>query len=128
MGLEVRVADGLPELRADQVQLQQVLLNLLVNAVDAMQGLSGRPRRIVVEVRADPACGVLFAVEDSGPGVPAGQAAALFDAFYSTKTDGLGMGLAISKSIIENHGGSLWLDASGPDGSRFAFCIPVAQP
>jgi len=128
VGLEVRVADGLPELRADQVQLQQVLLNLLVNAVDAMQGVSGRARRIVVEVRADPACGVLFAVEDSGPGIPAGQAASLFDAFYSTKTDGLGMGLAISKSIIENHGGSLWLDASGPDGSRFAFCIPVARP
>lgn len=120
--LEVRIAAVLPELRADQVQLQQVLLNLLVNAIDAMQG---EVRRIVIDVHADPACGLLFAVEDSGPGVPAGQAAAIFEAFYSTKTDGLGMGLAISKSIIENHGGTLWLETSGTQGARLAFCIPA---
>ncbi len=123
--VEVRIAPLLPVLKADQVQLQQVILNLLVNAIDALRGQDARPRRIVVEVREAPAGGVLFAVQDSGPGIPAEIAAAIFEPFHSTKSDGLGMGLAISKSIVEHHGGTLWLDTSGADGARFAFCIPV---
>ncbi len=123
--VDVQVPGGLPHLLADQVQLQQVMLNLLVNAIDAMRHQDSRARHILVEVRHDPACGVLFSVGDSGPGVPAEKAAEIFEPFYSTKSDGLGMGLAISRSIVENHGGRLWLDASGKEGSCFAFCIPV---
>lgn len=123
--LEVNISPRLPVLRADQVQLQQVILNLLVNAIDALRGQDARPRRIVVDVREEHECGVLFSVQDSGPGVPAEIAAAIFEPFHSTKSDGLGMGLAISKSIVEHHGGTLWLDASAADGARFAFCIPV---
>jgi len=123
--VEVSIAPQLPVLKGDQVQLQQVILNLLVNAIDAMRSQEGRARRIVVEVRPDPACGMLFSVEDSGPGVPDEIAAAIFEPFHSTKSDGLGMGLAISKSIVESHGGTLWLDASGAGGARFAFCIPA---
>lgn len=124
--VEVRISPQLPELWGDQVQLQQVILNLLVNAIDALRAQEGRDRRIAVEVREDPARGLLFSVEDSGPGVPPEISAAIFEPFHSTKNDGLGMGLAISRSIVENHGGALWLDASGPEGSRFAFSIPVA--
>ena len=126
--VELRLAPDLPDLLGDQVQLQQVVLNLLVNAVDAMRLEDGRPRRIVIAVQESPACGLLFTVEDSGPGIPESMSSAIFEAFCSTKSDGLGMGLAISKSIIENHGGSLWLDASGPKGARFAFCLPVSSP
>jgi PAS domain S-box-containing protein len=127
VAVELHLAPALPELLGDQVQLQQVILNLLVNAVDAMRPLAGRPRRIIVGVHESPACGLLFTVDDSGPGIPADMAGAIFEAFCSTKADGLGMGLAISKSIIEHHGGSLWLDASGAQGARFAFCLPVSS-
>jgi len=123
--IDLHIPASLPDLQGDQVQLQQVILNLLVNAIDAMRNQDDRARRIVVDVREDPACGVLFSVEDSGPGVPSEKAMAIFEPFYSSKSDGLGMGLAISKSIVENHGGTLWLDASSADGARFAFCIPV---
>ena len=123
--VEVHIADGLPGLVADQVQLQQVILNLLVNAIDAMRGQEGNARKITVDVRADERRGVLFSVEDSGPGVPPDQSATIFEPFHSTKVDGLGMGLAISKSIVENHGGELKLASSGSDGSRFTFRIPV---
>lgn len=126
VSVEIRLPPSLPDLQGDQVQLQQVILNLLVNAVDAMRHQEGRLRRIVVGIQESPACGLLFTVEDSGPGIPADMAAAIFEPFCSTKRDGLGMGLAISKSIIENHGGSLWLDASGAQGSRFAFCLPLS--
>lgn len=124
----IAIEPGLPELLGDKVQLQQVILNLLVNAVDAMRTQAGRPRRIVVSVTASASGGVLFSVEDSGPGVPAAMTESIFDAFCSTKRDGLGMGLAISRSIVESHGGSLWLDAASAEGSRFAFRIPAGAP
>ncbi len=127
VSVEVRLPASLPVLIGDQVQLQQVILNLLVNAIDAMRTQPDRARRIVVEVQACAARGLLFSVEDSGPGVPADMAATLFEPFCSSKSDGLGMGLAISKSIVEHHGGALWLDASGAEGARFAFSIPVGS-
>lgn len=123
--VRVEIADTLPTLVADQVQLQQVLLNLLVNAIDAMRGQKGRPRKIRVVVAAMAGQGIVFSVGDSGPGVPADKVATIFDAFFSTKSEGLGMGLAISKSIVEGHGGDLRLAASGPDGACFTFNIPV---
>ncbi len=123
--VDLQLAPALPDLLGDQVQLQQVILNLLVNAVDAMRQQEGVPRRIVISVRESAACGLLFTVEDTGSGIPTDIVSGVFEPFCSTKSDGLGMGLPISKSIIENHGGSLWLDASSVKGSRFAFCIPL---
>ncbi len=113
-----------PDLIADPVQLQQVILNLVINAVDAMREQSGRARRLDIAVTPDPAGGLCFAVRDSGPGIAEDSEARLFEAFFSTKPDGLGMGLAISRSIVENHGGRLWLDRSAGPGACFKFTIP----
>jgi len=126
--VDIRLPPVLPALFGDQVQLQQVILNLLVNAVDALRQQRDRPRRIDLRVHQSPDCGALFTVEDNGPGIPADMAGTIFEPFCSTKSDGLGMGLAISKSIIENHGGTLWLDASSAHGTRFAFCLPASAP
>ena len=123
--LDIRIPDDLHPLMADQVQLQQVLLNLLVNAIDAMRPHDDRSHAITLEVEPDPDRGILFRVRDSGPGVPPDRIPLIFDAFFSTKSDGLGMGLAISKSIVESHGGELWLESSSPAGACFAFSIPV---
>lgn len=123
--VQVHVAPQLPQLLGDQVQLQQVLLNLLINAIDAMRNQDGRARCIVVEVQPGDDGSILFSVEDSGPGVPVEITHTIFDPFHSTKSDGLGMGLAISRTIVENHGGTLWLDASAATGARFAFRIPA---
>ena len=125
VALDVCIAPALPELLGDQVQLQQVILNLVVNAIDAMRGENNRARRIVIEVGATPSSGIVFSVADSGPGIPERIAATIFEPFHSTKSDGLGMGLAISKSIIQSHGGSLWLEATSAEGTCFNFCIPV---
>ncbi|MCA0188646.1 MAG: GHKL domain-containing protein, partial [Proteobacteria bacterium] len=124
--VELSLPDDLPELLADAVQLQQVILNLIVNAVDAMREQRGSTHSLRIEVREDAAAGMLFAVQDDGPGVPAAGRDKLFDAFFSTKQDGLGMGLAISRTIVENHGGRLWLDETVPAGARFVFNIPAA--
>ena len=113
-----------PDLIADPVQLQQVILNLVINAVDAMREQSGRARRLDIAVTPDPAGGLCFAVRDSGPGIAEDSEARLFEAFFSTKPDGLGMGLAISRSIVENHGGRLWLDRTQGPGACFLFTIP----
>ena len=125
-GVQVRVELPVPTpcLIADAVQLQQVILNLIVNAVDAMRDLPGRERLLQIRVEPASAGGLQFSVQDSGPGVPEGVEAKLFDAFYTTKQDGLGMGLAISRGIVENHGGRLWLERSAGPGACFRFTIP----
>jgi PAS domain S-box-containing protein len=108
---------------ADQVQLQQVLLNLMMNALDAMRDLvTERVLRLAVSL--DQAGTVCFVVEDNGLGIPAGKEAQLFNAFFSTKPNGLGMGLAISRSIVENHGGRLWFEPQRATGACFRFTIP----
>jgi PAS domain S-box-containing protein len=115
-----------PAFTADAVQLQQVILNLIVNAVDALRDTPADARALAIMVTAEPTGGVRIAVHDSGPGIRPESEAKLFDAFFSTKPDGLGMGLAISRSIIENHGGRLWLDRTQPGGACFVFTIPDA--
>ncbi|HNA66693.1 MAG TPA: ATP-binding protein [Rhodocyclaceae bacterium] len=124
----VRVVVELPEpppiVCADPVQLQQVILNLTVNAVDAMREVQDRERLLTLSVHRDPAAGLRFDFRDSGAGVAEGTEARLFDALYTTKPCGLGMGLAISRSIVENHGGRLWLDRKAGPGACFAFTIP----
>ena len=125
--VDLRVAPRLPDLLADPVQLQQVLLNLVVNAVDAMRGQAHRARILRIAVTEDPEQGVLFSVSDTGPGIAPEMAAKIFDALFSTKSRGLGMGLAISRSIVENHGGRLRLLPEAAGGAHFVFNIPV-QP
>lgn len=125
--VDLRIAPGLPDLLADPVQLQQVLLNLVVNAVDAMRDEKERARRLTITVGEDAAGSVIFSVSDTGPGIPPDKAAKIFDALFSTKSRGLGMGLAISRSIVENHGGRLRLVPEAAGGAHFVFNIPV-QP
>lgn len=115
----------LPKLWADQVQVHQVLLNLVRNSIDALSDISGRDKQITVAARA--AAGMVeVSVSDNGPGVPEEEIGPLFDLFFTTKPSGMGLGLPISRSIIETHGGRLWLAANGSDGSRFSFTLPAA--
>jgi C4-dicarboxylate-specific signal transduction histidine kinase len=111
---------------ADLVQLQQVMLNLVVNAVDAMRDQPLAQRVLSISVTAHPQEGALFQFKDAGPGVPPEMNEKIFDALFSTKRDGLGMGLAISRSIIENHGGRLRLETAGA-GANFVFNIRISQ-
>jgi C4-dicarboxylate-specific signal transduction histidine kinase len=110
----------------DPVQLQQVLVNLVTNALEAMTGITDRPRLLTVrsEIAGDDA--IVVTVEDTGRGLAPGQAARIFDSFYTTRPDGIGVGLAISRSIIEAHGGSLWAAPATPCGARIGFTLPAA--
>jgi PAS domain S-box-containing protein len=123
--VEVTIAPGLPVIQADQVQLQQVMLNLVVNAVDAMRDQALRERVLTISVTTGPTEGAVFSFRDSGPGIAPDMAAKIFDALFSTKRDGLGMGLAISRSIVENHGGRLRLETVPGAGANFVFNIPI---
>jgi signal transduction histidine kinase len=117
----------LPLIYGDRVQLQQVILNLIINAVEAMGGVRDGPRELLISTgQAEPG-GVLVAVRDSGPGLAPATLEHLFEAFYTTKPTGLGMGLSICRSIIEAHGGRLWAEANEPRGTIFQFLTPT-QP
>ncbi|CAM2154538.1 two-component system, LuxR family, sensor kinase FixL [Pararobbsia alpina] len=117
-------APGLPAVVADRVQLQQVMINLVVNANQALGGVLGHAREIRVSTAPGHEGRVVVAVKDNGPGISPGDAANVFEPFYTTKQDGLGMGLSICRSIIEAHGGRLWLDAAPGSGATFAFALP----
>jgi signal transduction histidine kinase len=119
------LTDCLPEVTGDRVQLQQVLLNLIINALDAMGAVADRPRVLRIRTKPTEPKSVLVAVEDSGAGLDPERAARLFDAFYTTKPEGLGMGLSISRSIVEAHGGRLWATANEGPGATFQFTLPV---
>ena len=125
ISMQADLADGLPLIEGDRVQLQQVILNLIVNAVAAMSGASDGTRELLVSSRkADPG-GVLVGLRDSGPGLAPETLEHVFDAFYTTKPGGLGMGLSICRSIIEAHGGRLWASANLPRGASFQFALPA---
>lgn len=128
VSLEVSLHRALPRVLADRVQLQQVILNLMLNALDAMASVNDRPRELKLVSRRQSKHVIYVAVHDSGPGVPFGLEEKLFDAFYSTKPDGMGMGLAISKTIIESHGGSLGTARNEPQGAIFGFSLPIDSP
>jgi PAS domain S-box-containing protein len=125
VAVRTELAPTLPPVRSDRVQLQQVLLNLAMNGIEAMQAVTDRPRELVLRARPDGARTVLIAVHDSGIGLDEQSLGRLFEAFYTTKPDGLGMGLAISRSIIEAHGGRLWATANGDYGATFQFTLPT---
>jgi two-component system, LuxR family, sensor kinase FixL len=126
VGIDLNLAPELPLVRGDRVQLQQVLLNLVLNGMEAM-GAAGEARRIVIRTQmADGA--VRVAVQDQGPGIPADQLSRIFDTFYTTKPNGMGMGLAISRSIIETHGGRLWAENNPDGGATFSFTLLACPP
>ena len=121
--LECQLSGALPRVRADRVQLQQVLLNLVMNGVEAMNGAPNRT--LSLESRTDESGNVLVAVRDLGTGLGSGVDR-LFTPFFTTKTNGMGMGLPISRSLIESHGGRLWATANSPHGAVFSFTLPAA--
>jgi C4-dicarboxylate-specific signal transduction histidine kinase len=126
VSVHVRFAQGLPLLRADRVQLQQVVLNLITNAVEAMSGVpEGTTRELRISTGQTNSGDILVAVQDSGPGLGAQNPDRVFDAFYSTKPRGLGIGLSICRSIIEAHEGRLWASPSEPRGATFQFTLAV---
>jgi PAS domain S-box-containing protein len=125
------VGPDLPMVLGDRVQLQQVLLNLVVNGMDAMSAVAEGKRRLEIRGRSDRRDGTpaaLLSVQDHGIGLEAGQVDSVFEAFYTTKPQGMGMGLAISRSIIEGHGGRLWAENNQGPGVTFSFRIPAAAP
>jgi signal transduction histidine kinase len=122
--LQTRFAADLPLVSGDRIQLQQVILNLIVNAIEAMGEVHGRRRELLVGTEKDASSEVLVAVRDSGPGLDLESFDRLFDAFYTTKPNGIGMGLAISRSIIAAHGGRLWATSNVPHGAVFQFTLP----
>jgi PAS domain S-box-containing protein len=126
--LETRLGHDLPLVRGDRVQLQQVLLNLIINAIEAMSGIKERPRELTIGSAADGPDAVSVEVRDSGTGLDPEQAPHLFEAFYTTKAEGLGIGLSISRSIVEAHGGDLSAAANVPHGTVFRFSLPVNEP
>lgn len=124
VSVRTRFARGLPLVRADRVQLQQVILNLITNAVEAMDGVYGCARELCISTGQTASGDILVAIQDSGPGWDAQSADHLFEAFYSTKLRGLGIGLSICRAIIEAHGGRLWASPSEPHGATFQFTLP----
>ncbi len=125
VALQAQLLSDLAPISGDRIQLQQVILNLIINAIEAMSGVSEGPREVLVGSGNDDSDGVLVAVRDSGPGLDAERLDHLFDAFYTTKPNGLGMGLTISRSIIEAHGGRLWATPNVPRGAILQFMLPA---
>jgi signal transduction histidine kinase len=124
--LRYELADDLPPVVGDRIQLQQVILNLLRNAADAMSTIEDRPRELLIRTERDEGNQVRLSVKDSGIGFAPQAADKIFDSFYTTKTDGMGMGLSISRSIIEAHEGRLWAAPNDEHGATFSIAIPGA--
>ena len=122
--LRPELADDLPPVTGDRVQLQQVILNLLLNASDAMSGVDDRPRQLVIRTERDEDDRVRLSVQDAGVGFEPQDEDRLFDAFYTTKSGGMGIGLSVSRSIIESHHGRLWAAPNDGPGATFSFSIP----
>lgn len=129
VSFRTEIPADLPPVLGDRVQLQQVLLNLVVNGMDAMANVEENCRVLTIASRQkdeDGSLGVILAVHDCGVGFEAGQISRLFEPFYTTKSNGLGMGLAISRSIIEAHGGRLWAESNNGPGATFCFSLPAS--
>ena len=123
--VQSELADNLPPINGDRVQLQQVILNLVRNASDAMSAVDDRPRELVISTVHDDNNGVRLAVHDVGMGLDAHDVEKLFAPFYTTKMDGMGIGLSVSRSIIERHGGRLSAVSNAGPGATFSFSIPA---
>jgi PAS domain S-box-containing protein len=127
VSVRTQLVEGLPLIQGDRVQLQQVILNLIINAVEAMSSVSEGSRTLLISTGQEASAGVLVSVQDSGPGLDVDGLDRLFDAFYTTKPSGMGMGLSICRSIIEAHGGRIWASRNVGPGATFQFTLPVVS-
>jgi len=127
ISVSTRLMDGLVPVQGDRVQLQQVLVNLILNAVEAMSSVEEGTRELSIRTEQNQPGGILVAVHDSGPGIDLVNFDRVFEPFYTTKTSGVGMGLSICQTIINGHGGRLWMSANEPRGAVFQFTLPAAQ-
>jgi C4-dicarboxylate-specific signal transduction histidine kinase len=127
VSVQTRFAEGLFPVQGDRVQLQQVALNLILNAVEAMGSVAAGARDLSISTEQCQTNDILVAVRDSGPGIDPKCLERVFDAFYTTKSEGLGMGLSICRSIIGAHGGRLWAEPNEPRGAIFQFTVPGAE-
>jgi PAS domain S-box-containing protein len=127
ISVSTRLVDGLAPVQGDRVQLQQVLVNLILNAVEAMSSVEDGTRQLSIRTEQSQTGGILVAVHDSGPGVDPVNLERVFEPFYTTKTSGIGMGLAICQTIIHGHGGRLWMRPNEPRGAVFQFTLPAAR-
>jgi signal transduction histidine kinase len=125
VSVQTQLAEGLPLIQGDRVQLQQVILNLIINAVEAMSAVSEGSRELLIGAERDASGGVLVAVRDSGPGLNPESFDRLFDPFYTTKPGGMGMGLSICRSIVEAHGGRIWASGTASPGTTLQCILPV---
>jgi signal transduction histidine kinase len=123
--LRTDLADGLPLIQGHKSQLQQVIVNLVHNSIEAMATLADRSRLVLVKTDRHDGDAVIVVVEDTGPGIEPTQLAGIFEPFVTTKKKGMGLGLAICRRIIENHGGKLTAFSDGKSGARFQFILPV---
>jgi signal transduction histidine kinase len=124
--LRPELARALPPVLGDRVQLKQVIMNLLINGIQAMAPVDDRPRELLIRSKHHGADRVLLEVQDSGIGIDENSMHRLFSAFFTTKPDGMGMGLSICRSIIESHGGRIWASRNSGPGATFHFTLPVA--
>jgi signal transduction histidine kinase len=118
------LADDLPPVTGDRIQLQQVILNLIRNAADAMSTIDNRPKELLIKTERHEGNQVSLSVKDSGLGFTSQAADKIFEAFYTTKTDGMGIGLSVSRSIVEAHQGRIWAKRNDGPGCTFSFAIP----
>jgi C4-dicarboxylate-specific signal transduction histidine kinase len=127
VSLRTEFAPALPTIPGDRVQLQQVIINLVMNGIEAMQSVTDRPRELVIRSRQDETQQVLLSVTDCGVGISAENADRLFNAFFTTKSSGMGMGLSICRSIIQAHGGRMSASGNKGPGATFQFVLPLHQ-
>jgi signal transduction histidine kinase len=127
ISLRTQLSEELPHISGDRVQLQQVILNLTMNAIEAMDEVAEGPRELLISTTKADALGVLVTVSDTGAGLPQADPQPLFEAFYTTKPSGLGMGLSICRAIIQNHGGQLWARPNEPRGAVFSMMLPIGE-
>jgi C4-dicarboxylate-specific signal transduction histidine kinase len=127
VSLMTELRPDLPVVLGDRIQLQQVILNLVMNGIEALSGVTGRPRQLQVRSRIEDEQYILVSVQDNGVGVSAEVMLRLFEPFFTTRSQGMGMGLPISRSIIESHGGRLWAESTVSEGSVFQFTVPRAD-
>jgi PAS domain S-box-containing protein len=127
VSVQTRLTEGSLPVQVDRVQVQQVVLNLILNAVEAMASVEAGARELLISTKQNETNGIVVAVSDSGPGIDPENLDRVFEAFYTTKSTGVGMGLSICRSIIEAHAGRLWADANKPRGAVFQFTLPNAE-
>jgi PAS domain S-box-containing protein len=125
--VELELTPGLPPVHGNRIQLQQVIINLILNAFDAMDGLAFPKRRVTISAKAEPAGGVRVTVRDCGTGIPPDKLELIFQPFYTTKSKGMGMGLSVTRSIVDSHGGRIWAENHDGEGASFHVTLPAAN-